>query len=126
MRMKKSQLLSTAGVALLLTFGTAFAQGQKDEHQKAPQAATQDQSKSGQAAQEKSAQQNRMEKSAQQSKRENRSTTGQASQPEQKSGAQRETNKNAAQSGQKAQPQRQNAAKQPSAAEKPSTTGQAS
>jgi Putative peptidoglycan binding domain/Protein of unknown function (DUF1236) len=133
---KKSQLLSSAGVALLLTFSTAYAQGNKDEHQQKPQAAAQDQSKSGQAAQEKSSDHNRIEKSAQQNKNENRSTTGQAS-PEQKSGAQQhEMNRNLAESGQKIEPQQKkasgkansqkNATKQPSRTEKPSTTGQAS
>jgi hypothetical protein len=138
MRMKKTQLLSTVSVALLLTFGTAYAQGNKDEHHKAPQAVAQDQSKSGQAAQEKS-QQNRME-TTQQNKTENRTTVGQGSPPEQKGAAQQhEMNRNAAQSGQKEQSGRaqqknpsgkaesqKNAAKKPSATEKPSTTGQGS
>jgi hypothetical protein len=138
MRMKKTQLLSTVSVALLLTFGTAYAQGNKDEQHKAPQAAAQDQPKSGQAAQEKS-QQNRIE-TTEQNKAENRSTVGQGSPPEQKGAAQQhEMNRKTAPSGKKeqaGQAQQQNpsgkaesqkkAVKQPSATEKPSTTGQGS
>ncbi len=156
--MKKSQLLSTAGVAILLTFGTAYAQGSKDQHQNAPQAAAHDQSM-GQAEHGKSAEQK--------SPSMQRSTTGQASEPERSSGAQqrdmnrgaqqREMNRNAAQAEQRGKTEQahqkqaeqkqtqenkaartheknaagmshspKNAAKQPSATEKRSTTGQAS
>ncbi len=71
----KPQLLSTAALALLLTVGSAHAQTTKNEQHQVPQASTQNDSGSTGAA--------RRVKAVPQKYINKRSTTGQASHPEQ-------------------------------------------